>query len=503
MTKIWTRTTTCSAAATSHALRSAILWGLLATSLVGQNASRFAVGADSNSTDPRSPNIVVLLADDLGYAELGCQGNTDVPTPHIDALAHEGVRCTSGYVTAPFCAASRAGLLTGRYQTRCGFEFNPIGVQNADPAIGLPVDTVTLPEHLHAAGYATGLVGKWHLGGTAAHHPLRTGFDEFYGFLHEGHHYVPPPYRDVTTWLRRKTLPGGGSGRWTSSDGKTILSTHMGHDEPPYDADNPIQRGSQPVAEAEYFTDAVTREAVDFIRRHADRPFFLYVAYNAVHSPLQARQEDLDQFQQIDDPQRRIFAAMLSRLDHSVGEILRSLRDTEQEQQTLVWFLSDNGGPTKELTSSNAPFRGGKGQLYEGGVRVPFLIRWPGRIPAGRTIDSPISSLDIFATCLTLANHPTIPTDGRNLLPLLGGDAPKQQARELYWRVGEKGALRYGDWKIVRHSSASEGQGWELYNLSVDPGETQDLAGREETQLRDLQSRWERLNGEMQPPRWR
>ncbi len=226
-----------------HALlRSQMLWCLIPLWLALQPLSLSA----QEQTAPR-PNIVLLVADDLGYGELGCQGNPQIPTPHIDSIAQSGVRFTSGYVTASYCSASRAGLMTGRYQTRFGYEFNPIGAQNDDPHVGLPSSEVTLAEHLHRAGYATALIGKWHLGGTATYHPLRNGFDEFFGFLHEGHFYVPPPYRGVTTMLRRRTLPTGGEGRWI--DGATVLSTHMGQDEPAYDANNPIVRGGQPVSE--------------------------------------------------------------------------------------------------------------------------------------------------------------------------------------------------------------------------------------------------------------
>ena len=219
------------------------------------------------------PNVVILLADDLGYGELGCQGNPEIPTPHIDSIARNGVRFTEGYVTAPNCSPSRAGLLTGRIRTRFGHEFNPIGARNEDPDAGLPLEQKTLANVLHDAGYATAAIGKWHLGGTAACHPLRRGFDEFFGFLHEGHFFVPPPYRGVTTMLRRKALPDGREGRWASPDGRLVLSTHMGHDEPPYDADNPILRGGQPVAENAYLTDALAREAGVAVGRSGGRTF--------------------------------------------------------------------------------------------------------------------------------------------------------------------------------------------------------------------------------------
>ncbi len=239
------------------------------------------------AAESRRPNVLLIAADDLGYGELGSYGGKEIPTPNIDALAAGGVRFTQGYVTAPFCAPSRAALLTGRYQTRFGHEGNPTGALNADPRIGLPVTERTLADRLRGVGYATGLVGKWHLGGTAPFHPQRRGFDEFFGFLHEGHYFVPPPWQGVTTWLRKVALPDGGKGRWVSPDGRVIWTTHMGNKEPDYNADNPIVRDSQPVQETANLTDAFTREACDFIRRHQTQPFFLYLAYNAVHSPLQ------------------------------------------------------------------------------------------------------------------------------------------------------------------------------------------------------------------------
>lgn len=458
------------------------------------------------------PNIVVLLADDLGYGETSCQGNPEIPTPHIDGLAARGARFTAAYVTAPFCSASRAGLLTGRWQTRCGYEFNPIGAQNADPRVGLPAAEVTLAQVLHDAGYATGLVGKWHLGGTAAYHPQRRGFDEFFGFLHEGHFYVPPPYQGMTTWLRRRALPDGAQGRWTSADGSVVLSTHLGSDEPPYDADNPLLRGGQPLEEPQHLTDAFTREAVDFIRRHRDRPFFLLVAYNAVHSPMQADRERLRRFEHIPDIHRRIFAAMLSHLDESVGAILEAVRAADLEQRTWVLFLSDNGGPTRELTSSNAPLRGGKGDLYEGGVRVPFLCQWPGTIPPGSVVATPVSSLDIFATAVAVAGArpPAQPLDGVDLRTVLGAGSehapsitsPALVPRTFFWRVGDRAALRQGDWKIVRPLTRGRPGRWQLFDLAGDVGETRDLADREPERLALLVAEWERLNAEMQPPVW-
>jgi arylsulfatase B len=455
----------------------------------------------------RRPNLVLLIADDLGYGEPGCYGG-DLPTPHIDELARQGVRFTSGYVTAPFCAASRAGLMTGRYQTRFGFEFNPIGARNEEPHIGLPPGEKTLAEVLRDAGYATGLMGKWHLGGTARYHPQRRGFDEFFGFLHEGHTFAPLRRTDVTTWLRRKRLPDGSLGRWTSPAGRVIWSTHMGHHEPDYDANNPILRGSQPVEERDYLTTAFNREAVGFIERHQHQPFFLCLSYSAVHSPMQAIDADLSRFAHIEDIHRRIFAGMLASLDDSVGRILVTLRETGLEENTCVVFLSDNGGPTRELTSRNAPLRGEKGSLYEGGIRVPFAIRWPGVLPAGRVEDRPVVSLDVFATLLAAVDlpdgaAPKLPGDGVDLRSYLSGDEAETPPRTLFWRVGPKGALRQGPWKLVRDGSCRSGEAaWELYDLSRDIGEQRNLAAEQPDRLQTLREHYTRLNGEMIDPLW-
>jgi arylsulfatase A-like enzyme len=452
------------------------------------------------------PNVIFIVVDDLGYGELGCYGGKDIPTPHIDSLAASGARFTSGYVTAPFCAASRAALMTGRYQTRFGFEFNPIGAKNAAPGIGLPVAEKTVADRLRDSGYATGLVGKWHLGGTAEFHPQRRGFDEFFGFLHEGHFYVPQPWQGVTTWLRRKTLPDGGQGRWTSPDGRIVWSTHLGSNEPEYDTDNPLLRSSQPVDEQANLTDAFTREACDFIARHRAQPFFLYLAYNTVHSPMQATDDYMKKFAHIKDIQRRIFAAMLAHLDDSVGKVLAQLRDSGIEENTFIVFLSDNGGPTQELTSSNAPLRGGKGELWDGGIRVPFIASWKNHINAGQVVEAPVASIDATATALTVAGAlaPSPSTkaeatlDGINLMPLLTGKTTQLPERPLFWRVGQKNALRLGDWKLIR-----DGKEWQLYDLTHDISETRNLATQEPARVQQLSALWDKWNAEQIEPLWR
>ena len=454
------------------------------------------------SCDKR-PNIIVFFADDLGYGELGCQGNPEIPTPHIDSIADSGVRFTAGYVAGPNCSPSRAGLLTGRTPTRFGYEFNPIGARNEEPGIGLPSEEVTLAETLQDAGYPTGLIGKWHQGGAGAYHPFRHGFDEFFGFTHEGHYFVPPPWTGVTTMLRRKGLPDGSKGRWNGGKG-LIYSTHMKSAEPDYDANNPIVRGGQPVVESEYLTDAFTREAVNFIDRHDDKPFFLYLAYNAVHSPLQGADKYMEKVSHIDDIHRRIFAAMLANMDDSVGAVMNQLRISGLEENTLVFFLSDNGGPTRELTSSNLPLRGEKGQMYEGAIRVPFMVQWKGKISAGKVYDQPVSSFDIYATAVANSEGVSIPkqVEGVDLVPFLNGKAQGRPHETLFWRQGGKAAMRHGDWKIVRMGNRLQAgrAKWELYDLSKDISEQKNLAKDHPDVLQELVSRWSKMNAEMAEP---
>lgn len=450
---------------------------------------------------PPPPNVLLLVADDLGYAELGCQGNASVKTPEIDAFSATAVRCTQAYVTAPNCSPSRAGFLTGRIPLRFGYEFNPIGARNEDPQTGLPPKQETIAEYLHDAGYTTGLVGKWHLGGAADFHPQRHGFDEFFGFLHEGHYFVPSPWNQTTTWIRRKGLPRGHIDRYQAGP-NLIYSSHMGHDEPDYDANNPILREGQPVIEEAYFTDAITREATSFIQRYRTCPWFLYVAYNAVHSPLQAKNETLERFASEEDIHRRIFLAMLYDLDRSVGEILRTLEETGQRDNTLVVLFSDNGGPTKETTASNLPLRDGKGSMYEGGIRVPFLVRWPGQLEAGSVCDATVSTLDLFPTVVSfIGSASQVELDGLDLAKVI--QSPKSvEDRVLYWRQGKRAAIRDGRWKIVAPSGYDSPSQWQLFDLAEDPAEKNDLSGHPDHRqhLKDLLRKWQALNRQMAEP---
>ena len=343
-------------------------------------APMLARAARAAAGDSRLPNIIVILADDLGYADLGCQGCRDIPTPHIDSLARNGVRFTSGYVTAPLCSPTRAGLLTGRYQQRFGFETNPGPEAYADDRFGLPRSEPTLAERLKPAGYTTGMFGKWHLGYKPELQPTARGFDEFFGFLSGAANYLPNSRRAARL--------------------------------------NPLLRGTQPAEESEYLTDACGREAAAFIEKNRDRPFFLYLPFNAVHAPLEAGEAYLSRCAAIPDSKRRVYAAMLAAMDDNVGRVLSALRQHNLEERTLIFFLSDNGGTTPQTTSSNLPLSGRKAQVLEGGIRIPFLMQWKGHIPAGKIEDRPVISLDIVPTALAAAGmsaRPEWKLDGVNL----------------------------------------------------------------------------------------
>ncbi len=409
----------------------------------------------------RKPNIVLIVADDLGYAELGIQGNKDIPTPNIDSIARAGVRFTNGYVSCPVCSPTRAGMATGRYQQRFGHEFNPGPAAAADDQFGLPLTETTLAARLKAEGYATGMFGKWHLGYRPEYHPQKRGFDEFFGFLGGAHSYVDA----------------------------------LG------DRANPIMRGTQPVDEKEYTTNAFAREALSFIDRHQREPFFLYLPFNAVHAPLQGLQSYLARFSNIQDERRRTFAAMHACMDDAVGRVLKMLRDTKQEENTLIFFISDNGGPTLSTTSGNLPLRGFKGQVLEGGIRVPFMAQWKGRIPAGKVYDLPVISLDIHPTAVAAAGGkipPGAKLDGVDLLPYLTGKNPAPPHAKLYWRFGQQWAIRSGDWKLLHMSEEQP----ELYDLAHDIGEKTNLASAKPEKAKELEAAYGDWNRQMIAPLW-
>ncbi len=413
--------------------------------------------------DERPPNIVLLLADDLGYADTAIYGSKDVPTPHIDALARNGVRFTNAYVTAATCSPSRAGLMSGRYQQRFGFEFNTSGAAITHrESRGLKPSVITFAEVLQAAGYATGMFGKWHLGTRDYFHPLNRGFDEFYGFLAGAHSFFPAEKR-----------------------------------EPVYQS---ILRGHERIIEKEYLTDAIARETVDFIKRKKNVPFFAYVPFNAVHTPIEATEKYQKRFSHVKDATRRDFYAMTSALDDAVGRIVDALKDSGNERNTLVLFMDDNGGPQYTNVQNNGPLRMGKLFLFEGGVRVPMIVSWPGKLAAGKVFDEVVSSLDVFPTLCATAGIEipnAIKLDGLNIIPYLKGEKKGPLHEFLAWSNGPNKALREGKWKLIK----SGDHVW-LFDLNSDIGETSNLAKSRPETVQRLENTLNQWLGEMEPPAW-
>ncbi|MGI8905022.1 MAG: sulfatase [Candidatus Sumerlaeaceae bacterium] len=407
------------------------------------------------------PNVIVIIGDDHGYHDLGVQGAKDIKTPNIDSLAETGVRFTQGYVTCPVCSPSRAALMTGKYQQRFGHEFNP-GPQAADN-FGLPTDQKTLANYLKEAGYATGAIGKWHLGQRPECRPLQRGFDEYYGFLGGAHSYVPV------------------------EQGKASKKT--------------VFRNNEPIDPPPYLTHAFNDEAASFIDRHKDKPFFLYLAYNAIHSPLQAPPGQAEQFADIKDPQRRTMASMLAALDEGVGKILGRLKEHGLENNTLIFYISDNGGPTAGNGSRNDPLSGFKGQTLEGGVRVPMIVRWPAQLPPGKVYDKPVITLDVLPTVVAaIGTSATLDSkiEGVNLLPYLKGDRKGKPHEQLFWRFGPQYAVRSGDWKLVK----SRAEAPKLFNLAEDVAEKKDLMASMADKAKELQAAYDTWNAGNMEPQW-
>jgi arylsulfatase A-like enzyme len=422
----------------------------------------------------RKPNLVLVLADDMGYGDIGCYGSKDVPTPHLDALARGGVRFTDGYVSCAVCSPSRAALLTGRYQHRFGHEFNSGPLEReGEVGFGLPLGEKILPQFLNGAGYRSIAIGKWHLGARPGFHPLERGFDEFFGFLTGGNAFVTP-----RTVGRRVVASDGDQGRLTERA-------------------DPIRRGHEPVAEDRYLTDAFAEEAVKFIERNRARPFFVYLAPNAIHTPLHALDKHVDRVAGIADEKHRMLAAMTVALDDAVGLLVSKLRELGLERDTLFVFLSDNGCPAVTGAGTNAPLNGEKVTYFEGGIRVPWLMHWPGRIPAGKVYREPVVSRDLLPTFLAAAGVPAPPSDGVDLLPFLRG-ARGRPHEALFWRAGKARAVRKGKWKLVEFGEEFTG----LYDLNADVGEKEDLSRERPEVLRELRDAWAAWSRQMKPPAW-
>ncbi len=444
-------------------------------------------GDQEASADASPPNIVVILADDLGYADVSIYGDR-LQTPNIDRIGREGAVFTQGYVTTPVCSPSRASLLTGRYQQRYGFEYNARQAPEV-PDVGLIAAELTIADHLKAAGYATGIVGKWHLGFKDEHYPTNRGFDEFYGHLSGATRFINRRTQGAVSMSADEEFR-----RRPPEDPRTDLVVRG--TEPPAPptrrAGNLILRGPEKtvVDEPAYITDVFGDESVDFIRRHADEPFFLYSAFNAPHSPFQVTEEYYDRFPDEEHELRRIYFGMIAALDDAVGRILDVLDEAGIADNTLVVFLSDNGcaGYFPGLCSCE-PLSGGKLTYYEGGVRVPYLLRWPAAVAAGTTVDAPVSTLDILPTALAAAGA-TAPAelelDGRDLVPLLDGSAAATGTERFVWRNYPTVAVRSGDMKLIKPNQDEPG-GF-LYDLSSDVREQNDLAAERPEEVANLEA---------------
>ncbi|WP_068546830.1 sulfatase-like hydrolase/transferase [Thalassotalea crassostreae] len=431
--------------------------------------SAIASEKSNKNNDVSKPNLIVILTDDQGYGDVGFNGSTDIKTPQIDRIATQGTKFTNGYVTFPVCGPSRAGLLTGRYQGRFGFNYNP----TMDPSVeqnGIPTTEKNIAEVLKPAGYTSGILGKWHMGTHPDLRPNKRGFDYFYGFLSGGHQYFPEEmkFNDLSEvkykfdWYRTRLLRN---------------ETRIDFDE--------------------YLTDEISHEAVDFIKREKDNPFFLYVAYNAPHAPVQATKKYLDRYKHIKDKKRRTYAAMVSAVDDGVGRILDTLQQQGIDENTIVFFLSDNGG-ARTNGSDNGELRGFKNDLFEGGVRVPFAVRWPNKVPAGLDYHKPVSSLDILATVVSQANIDVSnnkPLDGVDLLPYLTGENKGQPHDVLFWQhvKATSHAIRVGDDKIVVKAGEQM-----LFDMDKDHVEKKDLSKKQADKVKALEKQYEQWEAEQQ-----
>ncbi|MGJ8736246.1 sulfatase [Zobellia laminariae] len=401
------------------------------------------------------PNIVFILSDDAGYADFGFQGSKEFKTPELDKFAKNSVLFTQAYVSAAVCGPSRAGLLTGKYQQKFGFEENNVpglmsknGITGDD--MGLPLDQKIMADYLKEQGYKTAVFGKWHLGNADRFHPTKRGFDEFYGFRGGARSYMP--YGTENQLTRNEDRLERGFGEYEEYEG--------------------------------YLTDGLADEAISFMERNQKNPFFIYLAFNAVHTPMEAKEEDLAKVQGLTG-KRKTLAAMAIAMDKACGKVLNRIKELGLDKNTLIVFTNDNGGPSDANESSNNPLSGTKANHLEGGIRVPFLMSWPGKLKPNTVYGNPISTLDLLPTFITAAggNVSNIKgLDGVNLIPFLTENTTEKPHETLYWKKEARGAVRHNDWKLVRFPDRPA----ELYNIKEDISEVNDLAAEHPEKVREL-----------------
>lgn len=466
--------------------------------------------SDTNS----KPNIVIIIADDLGKTDIGLYGNPPIKTPNIDSIGLKGMTFTEGYITSPICAPSRAGMLTGRYQQRFGFEYQPhdrypknrvemfvyknfiatgdwlVADQIEFPAFndmvknGMPPSEIMLSEILQKAGYKTGIAGKWHLGAGEHAIPINRGFDYQYGF-----------YEAYSLYLA------------DTSDPNIINQRHKDFSDPfiwgkGRSGNCAIRRNDEVIDEKFYLTDRIAEEANRFVDEHKEEPFFLYVPFLAPHTPFQATKAYYDKLDHITDRNKRVYNAMIWQLDDAVGSIISHLENLGLMNNTIVFFLSDNGGATYTEATDNAPLKGGKFTNFEGGLNVPFMVRWDGHVSSGTDYSQPVISMDIFSTALELAGikyTPERPLDGASLIPVLTDSVRLPIHDQLCWRSGYNRAIRYGDWKLITDDHSGNHA---LYNMRTDKEEMRNLYDDNTEMVEMLRKRHAEWESQMIDPKW-
>lgn len=415
----------------------------------------------------KKPNVIIILSDDAGYADFEAYGGKEIPTPHINALIKSGIKFTNAYVSASVCAPSRAGLLTGRYQQRFGFENNMSGAPTlgfTKEDMGIDPNESTFGDEMRGNGYRTLAIGKWHLGDEEKHFPLNRGFDEFYGFL-GGHRSFFPIKGEVPAEER------------IHNNKSLILEDNV-----------------------TYLTDMWTDRAISFMKQKSEKPFFIYLAYNAVHTPVDAKKEYWDKFSNIPDSGRRAYAALMASLDDNVGRLRKTLKENHLDENTLIFFLNDNGGATNNF-SDNGRLRGMKGSVWEGGIRVAMAMVWKNQLPKDITYDEPVNSLDLLPTALAAAQGKQIgknKLDGVNLIPFAYGKNTAAPHQALFWRRGVSAAIREGNWKLIR----VETDPILLFDLTKDLSETKNVAKQNPEVVKHLLAKLANWEKDLSEPHW-
>ena len=477
----------------------------------------FLASPQPHSDSTPLPNIIVILADDLGLMDVSLYGGKNVSTKNIDAIGSNGVTFQEGYISSPICSPSRAGLITGRYQQRFGFEINiheryPKNrieyfvyanlmntgdwkvAQHEDWAVpsfedmhkqGLPPTEFTLPEMLKTKGYSTAAIGKWHIGYNETAIPINRGFDYHYGFYEAFSLYAPIDKEDI---INQKLSDFSDPHLW--GKGRT--------------GNCAIRKNDKEIQEDVYLTTKIAQETNAWMEAHRAEPFFIYVPFSAPHTPFQATKAYYDQYAHIKSPEKRIYYAMIHALDDAVGAITDKVKDLGLEENTLIIFLSDNGGAEYTGAADNSPLKGGKFTNFEGGINIPFMMQWKGKIPMGMTYDKPVSALDIFATTTALAQV-KLPEDrdfdGVNLMPyLLDSNYIHQTPHDaLFWRSEYHKAVRKGDWKLIQDDLSKRTI---LYHIKTDKNEQHNVASDNPEIVKGLQADFQKWEEKLINPKW-